>query len=235
MNNNGWIKLHRKMLDNPISNKPKYAWVWITLLLKANHKENKIMWNGNILIIKEGQVLTGRKELSKQTGISESTLEDILKYLEKQQQIQQQKTTKFRIITIVKWEDYQNSDTKTNNKATTKQQQSDTNNNDNNVNKKKEDTPKLSKQIVDTLLKEMNLIRPDGDYLLDNLYPAKTIAKRLTEWLNNANNEKKEYSDIEILDNFKGMLHKMDNFHRKNTTNIKYIVNNFNKIINQII
>ena len=120
------------MLDNPISNKPAYLALWVTLLLKANHLDKKIMWNGDILVIKDGQLVTGRKELSKQTDIPESTVEDILNYLEKQQQIQQQKNTKFRIITIINWKTHQISDNSSDNKATTKQQQADTNKNDKN-------------------------------------------------------------------------------------------------------
>jgi len=123
---NGWIKLHRKILDNPISKNANYFSLWITLLLLASHKESKFMWNGEIIIIKEGQLLTGRKSLSKESGIPESTIEDILKFLERQHQIRQQKTTKFRLITIINWKEYQKSDIKSDNKATTKQQQSDT-------------------------------------------------------------------------------------------------------------
>jgi hypothetical protein len=84
------------------------------------------MTNGKIILIKEGQLLTGRKQLSMGTGIPESTVEDILKLLENEHQIQQQKTTKYRLITILNWKDYQESD----NKATTKQQQADTIKND---------------------------------------------------------------------------------------------------------
>src|ERR1043165_6378566 len=126
---NGWIKVHRKLLENPIASKQHYGWLWITLLLMANHKEKKAIWNGDILVIHEGQILTGRKELSRRTRIPESTIEDILKFLETQHQIQQQKTTKFRLITVLNWKEYQNTNNNSDNKATTKQQQSDTNKN----------------------------------------------------------------------------------------------------------
>ena len=116
---NGWIKLHRKLLDNPIMENPKYGWLWIILLLMANHKENKFMWNKEIIIIKEGQVLTGRKQLAKKCSISEGTVENILNLLESEHQIEQQKNNKFRIITIVKWNEYQSSNIKNDNKMTT--------------------------------------------------------------------------------------------------------------------
>ncbi len=62
-------------------------WLWLSLLLLVNHKSKEIMWNGEIIIIREGQLLTGRKELSRQTGIPESTIEDILKTLEKLKEV----------------------------------------------------------------------------------------------------------------------------------------------------
>lgn len=79
------------------------------------------MADSGILIVKEGQIFTGRKKLSAESGIPESTIEDILNYFETQHQIQQQKTTKYRLITIVNWKDYQNVQQQSNNKATTKQ------------------------------------------------------------------------------------------------------------------
>lgn len=123
---NGWVKIHRKLLENPICQKPNYFSLWIYLLLKANHKEHKYMWNGEIIVIKEGQMVTGRKALSSETGIPETTIERVLDYLEKSSQIGQQKTTKFRLITIINWKEYQNAD----NKRTTNGQQTDTNKNE---------------------------------------------------------------------------------------------------------
>jgi len=89
------------------------------------------MWNNQTILIREGQFLTGRKELSKETGISETTVERILKMLENEQQIIQEKTTKFRIITIINWKEYQGGQ-QTDNKRTTDGQQTDTNKNDKN-------------------------------------------------------------------------------------------------------
>lgn len=92
--------------------------------MMANHKPDKIMWNGGTLQIEVGQFVTGRKALSRISGVPESSVEDILNFLENEQQIRQQKTTKFRLITIVNWVEYQS---RSDNKATTKQQQADTN------------------------------------------------------------------------------------------------------------
>jgi len=99
--------------------------------------------------------------------------------------------------------------------------------------------PKISKILLDTFLQEMNLIRPDGDYTTDNLFPAKEIAKYITEIIIEDNNNsqingKKEINDTEITKSFIGLLRKMDDFHRKNATSLKYIKYNFNKILNTL-
>jgi len=140
---NGWIKLHRKLLDNPISKRPKWFSVWIHLLLLANHNEHSFIWNGKRQVIRDGQLLTGRKELAKICGVTHSLLERVLNYLEIEHQIEQQKTTKYRVITILNWSKYQKENSKSDNKRTTDGQQTDTYKNDKNEenDKKGENTP----------------------------------------------------------------------------------------------
>jgi DNA-binding IclR family transcriptional regulator len=69
----------------------------------ANHNEVSFIWNGKKQILREGQLLTGLKKLSEKTGIAQATVYRILKYLENEKQIEQQKTTKYTVITIVNW------------------------------------------------------------------------------------------------------------------------------------
>jgi hypothetical protein len=107
VDNQGWVKLHRKILDNPISEKPNYAWLWCTLLLLANHTEHSFIWNNQKQTVRSGQLVTGIKALSKKTGIPQGTVYRILKYLENEKQIEQRKTTRFSLITIVNWDMYQ--------------------------------------------------------------------------------------------------------------------------------
>lgn len=138
--NNGWIKLHRKLKEKGFYQNSAYVHLWIHLLLSANHRAKEFMFNGKIIIIKEGQLLTGRKQLASATGLSESMVERALNLFENEQQIEQQKTTKNRIITIIKWYQYQISDNETDSKRTTTEQQADTNKNDKNVENEKKRT-----------------------------------------------------------------------------------------------
>jgi hypothetical protein len=136
MDNQGYIKLYRKILDNPISKKPEYCWLWCILLMKANHKETDIIFNGKKEKIKIGEFITGRKQLSLESGISESKIQRILKYLEIEHQIEQQTNNKFRRILIINYKQYQQSEQQNeqpvNNKRTTSEQPVNTNKNDNN-------------------------------------------------------------------------------------------------------
>lgn len=136
----GWVKIHRKILENPISAKPQYFAVWMHLLLMASHKETSFIWNNKKMVLREGQFVTGRKKISLISGVKESSVEKILKYLELEHQIEQQKTRKYRVITIVKWNDYQNRNIKSNNRVTTEEQQSNTFKNDKNVKNDKNNT-----------------------------------------------------------------------------------------------
>jgi hypothetical protein len=182
----GWIKLHRKIILKGFYKKSQYLHLWIHLLLSANHKENEFLWNGKNIIIKEGQLLIGRKQLSIDTGIPQSTIEKILRFLETEHQIEQQKTTKFRIITIVNWKKYQKEDyeehhleQQRDNSVTTKEQQRDTNNNDkndNNVNKILKEFPVLNNSDFLEAWKEWETYRKEIKHSLTNT----TRKKQLT-------------------------------------------------------
>ena len=63
--NNGFIKLHRKILENPIIMKDAdYLALWIYLLLEAIHKENDKIFKGKRITLKAGQLITGRNVIS---------------------------------------------------------------------------------------------------------------------------------------------------------------------------
>jgi hypothetical protein len=141
----GYVKLHRSLLKNPLSKKPDYAWLWCVLIMKANHKETQYVFNNKKYILMPGQLISGRKSLSSETGISQSKVYRILKYLENEQQIEQQTNNQFTLITILNWGIYQSNGTinkqpneqPVNNGRTTSEQPVNTDKNDNNDNNEK--------------------------------------------------------------------------------------------------
>lgn len=99
------------MLDNPIVFKDaEYAAVWTYLLLNATHREYPAIFKGKKIMLSPGQLITGRKSIATKLKISESKVERVLKWFENDQQIEQQTSNKNRLITIVNWALYQDSE-----------------------------------------------------------------------------------------------------------------------------
>ena len=114
----GWIKIHRKFLDWEWFNKSEAVHLFMYLTLKANHKDGQ--WQG--IDIKKGQFVTSFGKISADTGISLQTIRTLLKKFEKTNEINIQTTNKFTIVTICKYECYQQENEQTNTQLTIKQQ-----------------------------------------------------------------------------------------------------------------
>lgn len=118
----GWIKLHRKLLDNDAIFRGGATFPLFCLLL--------------LLADRNGIVKTGRLQLANQLKMNESTVYKTLKKLEKMGTIEINSNNKYSVIYISNWEVYQgkgNNDIsetpKGNNKVTTKEQQSNSKSN----------------------------------------------------------------------------------------------------------
>jgi DNA-binding transcriptional MerR regulator len=88
------------------------------MLLKANHKDGK--WQG--IEVKRGQFISSLGNISNATGISIQTIRTILKKLEKTNEIEVKSTSQFTIVTISKYECYQEQNDDTNKPLTNNQQ-----------------------------------------------------------------------------------------------------------------
>jgi len=105
----GWVKVYRKLSEKGFYKKDsEKVHLWVHLLIKATHDGREEMLGGKPYYCNEGEFTTGRKQLAEQTGISESKIERILTNFEKiEQQIKQQKTNTNRLISILNWCEYQ--------------------------------------------------------------------------------------------------------------------------------
>ena len=137
----GWISLHRKILENPILNRSRVysnfeAWIW--LLLKANHKDNKFMLGTELVKVKKGSMITSQKKLCRQFRWGNSKLRSFLKVLQKDEMLLLETNTQSTHITICNYESYQDKQIsnkpQTNHKQTANKLRTNTNNKDNNVN-----------------------------------------------------------------------------------------------------
>ena len=113
----GWVCLYRELKYWEWYKTPFMVHLFIHLIISANHQDGA--WQG--IAVKRGQLVTGRKSLSEETGISEQTVRTCLKRLEKTCEIAQQSTSKFTIITVCNYDKYQKSISKINQQITNNQ------------------------------------------------------------------------------------------------------------------
>ena len=128
-NSTGWIKIHRKIFETSFYGKPLVVALFIHCLLRANHQDNKIIWNKEEITIRRGSFVTGLKVLSKESGISTQSIRTALVTLKSTHTLTIKSTTKFSVITILNYEQYQGLTNKLTNKQQTTNKQTTTNNN----------------------------------------------------------------------------------------------------------
>lgn len=121
-NNTGWVKLHRKLKDSSFKTKPNVIALWVEILISANHTSRKIIWNGQELEIKSGQLLTGIKKLVQHTGLTVQMIRTALTTLKSTGTITIKTYSKFSIITVNNWDKYQSTNRVINKQLTNKQQ-----------------------------------------------------------------------------------------------------------------
>ena len=158
---NGWIKLLRATVSDPLLNKdPEHLALWVHLLCSAAYEPTPALLGGKSIILQPGQLTTGRKQLAVNSGISESKVERTLKAFENAQLIEQQKTNKNRLISILSWYESQPSEQQNerpvNNKRTTTEQRADTLEEEKNIRNKTigADRPPRAKRFTPPTLAE---------------------------------------------------------------------------------
>jgi len=144
----GWIKIHRGMLDNPaVCKDADHLAIWIHLLLNATHKPLDILIGSKRVTLQPGELATSRKSLSEKYKLSESKVERILNLFKIEQQIEQQSFSTNRVISVLNWHKYQESEQQSEQQSDSDRtaigQQSDTN--------KKERTKELKNKRIKEL------------------------------------------------------------------------------------
>lgn len=104
----GWIKLHRKTLENNACVKDAdHLAIWCWILLKASYYSEEQWFCGELINISEGQFLTTLREISDSLKINPSKVNRVLHFLESEKQIEKRSSNKKTLITVVNWDNYQ--------------------------------------------------------------------------------------------------------------------------------
>lgn len=107
MDNTGYIKLHRNILESEIFNSADILQMWIWCLCKASYKDRKALIGNSAVDLKAGQFVCGGKVGSVMFNTSESTFHRRMKILEELGCISLNATNKFTIVSVNNWCEYQ--------------------------------------------------------------------------------------------------------------------------------
>ena len=159
---NGFIKLHRILLDSEIFASEKGLKIWLWILLKANYKQRfvplKIGKGEKTVKIKRGQFLFGRFSAEEELNINGSTIYKWLKKMEANDMIKLDSNNHYTIVSVCKYNEYndnKSSEVAANeqpldSKRTANEQPTNTTKKENKVNKdNKEDAFNFKNSLID--------------------------------------------------------------------------------------
>ena len=130
----GWVTIHRRILDWEWYNDHEVFRLFMFMLLSANHADGK--YKG--VLVPRGSLITERIALSEKTGLSQQQIRTAINKLKSTGEITSKNTNKYSIISITNWDEYQTINQQNNQPSTSHQpainQPSTTNNNKNNKN-----------------------------------------------------------------------------------------------------
>lgn len=144
MSDQGWIKLYRKIQSSFVWTNSDQLKLWLLILMKANHSQNKFLFNGQEITLNSGQMVTGRVALASEMNAGVQSGQQVnstsvwrwLKKFESEQMLNIKSTSKYSVITVLHWGEYQQSEHQVDINRTSSEHQVDTNKNDKNDEKK---------------------------------------------------------------------------------------------------
>jgi len=110
MASKGWIKLHRKIMDNEIWNAPEpfdKRSAWIHLIMMANHEARTICIGNELIELQPGQFFTSIRKLSTIFGWNFKRVMRFFDLLKGAGMIHAEGTAKGTLVTIVNYGVYQ--------------------------------------------------------------------------------------------------------------------------------
>lgn len=102
----GWIKIHRGLLDWEWYSDTNCVRLALHLLLKANFQTRR--WRG--ITVRRGQLVTSRAALARETGLSEREVRTAVSKLERSDFLTCRATSSYTVVTICNYERYQSTD-----------------------------------------------------------------------------------------------------------------------------
>lgn len=106
----GWLKLWRKLRDNPYLRDAAQRAVFVTLLIDAEHKPRERHHSKGVVMVGRGQALISERALADELNLGREPTRRVLRNLKKGGLINPHTTPHYTLITICNFERYQSSD-----------------------------------------------------------------------------------------------------------------------------
>jgi len=104
----GFVKLYRKIEDSGLMQNHKAFTLFMHLLMRASHKERKTgVPSGDIITLKRGQLVTGRKQLARDLKMSEQNVRTAMALLIGLEILTSEPTNAYSVITVLNYDKYQ--------------------------------------------------------------------------------------------------------------------------------
>ncbi|EPL3925701.1 hypothetical protein NDS22_001080 [Morganella morganii] len=95
-------------MDSRLYRDSQAVHLWLHLILKANHTDEEVNTDIGMMIVRRGQMITGRPTLVSETFIPDNKVKSLLRTFESKGMINiESKGRKFSLISIAKYDDFQ--------------------------------------------------------------------------------------------------------------------------------
>ena len=213
-NMDNYIKINKKIWDNPINKKPNYLAIWMYLLSNASHKNKKVIKNNKKIVIKRGEFIGSSVKISNYFNISKTSVNNILKYFVLNNKINIKTTNKYTLFSINNYGLYNFTDIKPKIKIN------------------KQFGNPLINDFINILTKFTGLNSLDGSQKENRNYAHLFINNKLKPEFKSRTGA--VATNTELINSLKAIINKTNGWHKNKITNFKYLYYNFGVILKEI-
>jgi len=106
---NGWVQMHRSIMEHWIWQDMRHGYRWMELTMLATWKPIEVFYRSNFIELKRGQLLTSFRALARRWKTNHRVVSSFIKMLEKAGMVECDRSNKhWIIITITNYDKYQN-------------------------------------------------------------------------------------------------------------------------------
>ena len=104
----GFALIHRQFMDSKLYKDSQAVHLWLHLILKANYSPAVVKTDVGEMMVRRGQLITGRPTLVAETFIPDNKVKSLLRSFESKGMLKiEPMGRKFSLITILKYDDFQ--------------------------------------------------------------------------------------------------------------------------------